>query len=214
MVGNICRQLLRISCRACSLSIKFFLSAGVLPACLAHGFMLRYSKPLTLRLLCFRCWSGCRLPAVAALFLCSTFFNFSQVFGVRNALFLCVQFCAFSRCSLVVRSTCAAALPVVSKCALGGSFLCSHFLALSAFSRRSFGVQAVPPPPVSVNYSEVCARSPRGGYSPFEFCENLRGTPRPLSCLQLVGILPPPPPLPVIGCGSFFRYRFLYDFCR
>ena len=62
--------------------------------------------------------------------------------------------------------------------------------------------------PVSVNYSEVCARSPCGGYSPFEFCENLRGTPRPLSCLQLVEILPPPPPLPVIGCGSFFRCRF------
>ena len=89
-----------------------------------------------------------------------------------------------------------------------GLFLCSHFLALSAFSRASFGLQAVQLPPVSVNYSEVCTRSPCGGYSPFEFCENLRGTPRPLSCLQLVEILPPPPPLPVIGCGSFFRCRF------
>ena len=142
MVGNICRQLLRISCRACSLSIKIFPFCGAVARLPCARLRVKIFKAVNAAPTVFSVLERLPIACGSRSFFMFNFFRVFSSFRRSQRSFFCVQFCAFSRCSLVVRSTCAAALPVVSKCALAGSFLCSHFLALSVFSRRSFGVHS------------------------------------------------------------------------
>lgn len=140
MVGNICRQLLRISCRACSLSIKNFPFCGDVARLPCARLRVKIFKAVNAAPTVFSVLERLPIACGSRSFLCSTFFKFSQVFGVPNALFyvcIFVHFSLFALCSQHLP----AALPVVSKCALAGSFfmfaLSCTFRIFSVFVRGS-----------------------------------------------------------------------------